>query len=529
MFMLPYPIVGFVLGLVLVCVVLYRRRYERIIRHIDKGFVGPKVHPLFGNVLQLGFTPDAYLRSIFGWLEQFNYKNFRVWVGPLPYIAFVEPKYVEHILSSTQLGYKNDPYHLLYPWLGKGLLTANDHEWMLRRKMITPSFHFRILRDFLHVMNETSGRFMELLAVESKKSKDQVLDMQSYVTRSTIDVICETAMGTRVNSIEGQPSIIVKAIDTLCYVAPERLLSVMKRPDILFKCTRLYRQQELALATLRKELAQLIEQRRAIVKSPSYINVEKVGQDEQLEVGRPKMAFLDNLLTAEVEGKPLTFQQIFEEVSTFMFEGHDTTASAITFAVYCLAWTPAAQQRAYEEQQQIYGSAKDTHPTFQELQDMKYLDLVIKETLRIFPSVPFIFRSVRKGTVIVDKFVPKGTTIVLPLVATGHSPHCFKNPHEFQPERFEMTDRNQASAFDHVPFSAGPRNCIGQKFALMELKVTLSKLLRRFRILPAPLAKQTIADVFHPKYKPGEQELKLYLPITLKSLSGVPVRLEERI
>lgn len=131
------------------------------------------------------------------------------------------------------------------------------------------------------------------------------------------------------------------------------------------------------------------------------------------------MAFLDTLLTSEVEGKPLTFEEIFEEVSTFMFEvraklfslavywcvpyllqGHDTTSSAITFGIFCLASTPEVQLRAYEEQRQIYGDDKVRHPTYQELQDMKYLDLVIKETLRLFPSVPYIFRTTLEPAVI---------------------------------------------------------------------------------------------------------------------------------
>ncbi|KAH8355353.1 hypothetical protein KR093_011539, partial [Drosophila rubida] len=455
---------------------------------------------------------------------------------------------IQHILSSTTLTYKYDPYNLLYPWLGRGLLTSNDRQWAVRRKLITPSFHFRILKDFLHVINETTGRFMTLLEKESAAAHNQLIDMQELVSRNTIDVICETAMGFRVNSIEGNPSPIVGAINTLCEIIPERVLSVLKRIDFFFKWTPLYKQQQQALTIMRAEFAKIIEQRRRLIKSSSY--QASLNNDDTLDSKRPKMAFLDNLLTAEVDGKPMSFEDIFEEVSTFMFEGHDTTASAITFAIFCLAIAPEAQRKAYEEQLHIYGDEKTRHPTYDEVQEMKYLDLVIKETLRLFPSVPFIFRSTRESTVVLDKYLPKGTTIAVPILPIGHSPHSFEAPYEFRPERFEADNRSKASAFDNVPFSAGPRNCIGmlkrhqadidtyshtfdllclgQKFALLELKVTLSKLLRKFQILPAPLARQTIAQVFNHQYRPGPQELKLQMPITLKSMTGVPVRLLKR-
>lgn len=96
----------------------------------------------------------------------------------------------QHVLSSTALTYKHDPYTLLYPWLGSGLLTGNGRHWAVRRKLITPSFHFRILKDFLHIINTTSNRFMKLLEQESDASKGQVMDMQRLVSRLTIDVIC---------------------------------------------------------------------------------------------------------------------------------------------------------------------------------------------------------------------------------------------------------------------------------------------------------------------------------------------------
>lgn len=148
---------------------------------------------------------------------------------------------------------------------------------------------------------------------------------------------------------------------------------------------------------------QIIEERRIIIS-------EKVNEkDLQPNNNKPeeessfykkrKMAFLDNLLTAEIDSRHLTFQEIFEEVSTFLFEGHDTTASAISFMFFCLSRNLSVQEKLYDEQMRL-SSDKQSDPTYDDILEMKYMDLVIKETLRLFPSVPIIARSLQQPTVI---------------------------------------------------------------------------------------------------------------------------------
>lgn len=104
------------------------------------------------------------------------------------------------------------------------------------------------------------------------------------------------------------------------------------------------------------------------------------------------MAFLDNLLTARIGDKPLTYQEILDEVSTFLFEGHDTTASAVTFMFYTLSRHPHVQDKLYEEQMSL-SDDPNWEPTYEQIQEMKYLEMTIKECLRLFPSVPGIGRQ----------------------------------------------------------------------------------------------------------------------------------------
>nr|XP_036231701.1 uncharacterized protein LOC106622644 [Bactrocera oleae] len=490
--------------------------------HLLKKIPGPFTFWIFGNVPQIGLRAEEHMTQIRRWAHDYNYSLVRVYGGAQPYVMITNPKTTEQVLSSTVLIHKYDPYKFFYPWLGQGLLTANGKHWVNHRKMITPSFHFAILQDFLKIMNETSDRFVELLA--GFATKMEMFDFQEVVTRSTIDVICEAAMGTPVNAIQGPTSPIVPAIADICDVMRQRIFSALNRFDFFFVWTRAYQKQEKALTVLRKEFSQIIDKRRDMLKT---LDQNKLKLD--VDGKRPKMAFLDNLLTAEVDGKPLTFQEIFEEASTFMFEGHDTTASAIGFAIYCLSRHPEIQSRAFQEQYAIFGNDVKRSPTFQELSDMKYMELVIKETLRLFPSVPFIVRTLLEQTEIGGFQIPPGTSLGFCIIAMGTNPQHFPAPFEFKPERFE--NRNSSNPYDYIPFSAGPRNCIGQKFAMMELKVTLSKIIRHFNILPAVDGLSTgihdPADRNDKINNPYDARLGFFL--TLKSVNGLNIRLKHRV
>ncbi|XP_036333127.1 probable cytochrome P450 4e1 isoform X1 [Rhagoletis pomonella] len=490
--------------------------------HLLKKVPGPFTFWVFGNVPQIGLTAEDNMTQVRRWAHQYNYGLARMYGGAQPYLMVINPKAMEQVLSSTTLIYKYDPYKFFYPWLGQGLLTSNGRHWLNHRKMITPSFHFAILQDFLKIMNDTTDRFMVLLG--DFAAKEDMFDFQEIVTRSTIDVICEAAMGTPVNAIVGRTSPMVPAIAELCDVMRQRIFSALNRLDFFFVWTEAYRKQERALTVLRKELSEIIEKRRVILKE---IGENKFKSDADGK--RPKMAFLDNLLTAEVEGKPLTFQDIFEEVSTFVFEGHDTTASAIGFTIYSLSRHTQIQERAFQEQYAIFGNDLQRNPTYQELGEMKYLELILKETLRLYPSVPFIVRTLQEQTEIGGFQIPAGTSIGCIIIALGTNPHSFPEPFKFKPERFE--NRITSNPYDYVPFSAGPRNCIGQKFAMMELKVTVSKIIRHFNILPAVDGLSTgIHDPADPNDKfdnPYDARLGFYL--TLKSVNGLKIRLRRRV
>ncbi|RZC37551.1 p450 domain containing protein [Asbolus verrucosus] len=227
-------------------------------------------------------------------------------------------------------------------------------------------------------------------------------------------------------------------------------------------------------------------------------------------VTKNKKVFLDLLLEATVDGKPLTQEEIREEVDTFMFEGHDTIASAISFALFSIANHPNVQKRIYEEQHALFGENKNPVITYASLQSMKYLEQVIKETLRLYPSVPFYGRQTKEAVEYNGTIIPEGITILILAFGIHRNSKYFEEPEKFNPDRFENVDGKTPYAY--IPFSAGPRNCIGQKFAMLEMKSTLSKIIRHFELGPAI-----------PQHK-----LQLAAESVLKSINGIKIGLKKR-
>ncbi|KAJ4439688.1 hypothetical protein ANN_07816 [Periplaneta americana] len=224
---------------------------------------------------------------------------------------------------------------------------------------------------------------------------------------------------------------------------------------------------------------------------------------------KKKIPFLDLLIMSSQNGSLLTDEELREEVDTFMFEGHDTTASAMSFTCYMLANHQDVQDKVVAELKEIFDSS-DRPPTYNDLQKMKYLEQAIKETLRLYPSVPVIGRYCAEDLKVGDYTIPAGANVLIPIFALHRKEKYFPDPDKFDPDRFLPDNIQMRPVFSFIPFAAGPRNCIGQKFAMLEIKATVSQLLRRYRLMP------------------GTSPLRLMPDIVLKTVTGINIRIERR-
>jgi len=187
------------------------------------------------------------------------------------------------------------------------------------------------------------------------------------------------------------------------------------------------------------------------------------GNNNQDSGQKRRLAFLDLLLESSQGGTVLSDRDIREEVDTFMFEGHDTTATNMSFTLWLLASHPEVQARCVEELEAIFEGDQERPATSQDLAAMKYLDTCLKESLRLYQSVPIISRILGEDLEVDGMFIPANTNAILFPFLLHRDPKTFPDPNRFDPERFSLENQQGRHPYSYVPFSAGPRNCIGQK------------------------------------------------------------------
>ncbi|XP_034238722.1 cytochrome P450 4C1-like [Thrips palmi] len=481
--------------------------YDPTIRRavkIAETYPQPSALPVVGHLLHI-LKPR---NELFWLLRNLHAKfgtRFAIILFARPSFNLADPHAVEAVLSSSKHITKGKVYDFLRPWLGNGLLTSEGKLWHSRRKMLTPAFHFRILDQFAEHLEEQGARLVDELeaarlarasrtaAAATDVAEDVpegAVDVVPAISRVTLRAICVTAMGkvgfqSSGDSAEEGEKTYFESIHRVGTGIVHRLVRPWLWMPIVYKRTASYRQLFNDLRTLHGYTAKVIAERKALLDDPDARPHDD--GDSKRRVLRP---FLDVLLSAQRDGADLSDTDIRHEVDTFMFEGHDTTSMALSWALELLGRHPEMQDKLVEE---LEGAGSD----WDSVSRLPFLDRVLKECLRLRPSVPFIARQLDTDAVIADgQIIPAGAAVNVNIYDLHRHPDFFPDPERFDPDRF-LPDKEQARhPFAYVPFSAGPRNCIGKRFAVMEMKLLLASVVRAFSVRSAMPAKlDVIADL----------------------------------
>ncbi|NWS50721.1 CP4F4 protein, partial [Probosciger aterrimus] len=185
------------------------------------------------------------------------------------------------------------------------------------------------------------------------------------------------------------------------------------------------------------------------------------------------------------DGNALSDEDIAAEANTFMFAGHDTTASALAWLLYNLACHQQHQDRCRQEVQELLKGRDVEDIAWEDLSRLPFTTMCIKESLRLHPPVTAVSRRCAQDLATRDgRVIPKGVVCLMSIYGTHHNPEMWPDPQVYNPLRFSPENSQGRSPLAFIPFSAGPRNCIGQRFAMAEMKVVVALTVARFRIRP---------------------------------------------
>ncbi|WKY11913.1 hypothetical protein Q1695_003468 [Nippostrongylus brasiliensis] len=437
---------------------------------------GPVALPIIGNLNQFHFKPEEFFEQAQG-LAYMHRRNrdrmTRIWLGPMPLVLLYGPEECEAVLGSSKMLHKTMQYKFLSAWIGEGLLISKPDKWRPRRKLLTPTFHYDILKDFVEVYNRHGRTLLGKFLGYAGNGKYE--DIFHTITLCTLDVICEAALGICLDVQKNPHSPYLDAVFKMKLIIHQRMVKPQYFPDFLFNLFGAGKEQARCIKILHDFTGSVIRARKA--KADAAGGVEKLLAKESAE-GRRRMAFLDLMLDMNAKGE-LPMDGVQEEVDTFTFEGHDTTSASINWFLHLMGANPHIQEKVHREIDEVLGEA-DRCVTYEDLGSFKYLEACIKETLRLYPSVPLIARQVVEDVKLKDHILPAGTGVVVVPSMVHRDPNYWDDPEVFRPERF--IDGELKHPYAYIPFSAGSRNCIGQRFAIMEEKCILALLMRHLRV-----------------------------------------------
>jgi len=450
-------------------------------------------YPIFGH--SLGFPSDAV-----GFWNKIGdvYKGFRarypdqhyasLMFGPYTMIVPITPEATEKVYKSQTNIYKGQFYQFFLPWLKTGLLTATGAKWKERRRLITPAFHKHVLQDYLETMNEKVDIMIDNIKKKIKATGNNVVEIQNFVTLAALDIIVETAMGKQSDlQSASENNDYVDAIYSIMGLVQKRQKSVWLWSDLTFQMTDDGKTFANNLETLHTFTKSVINERweeyqKKKIELGDNFEIEYFGESKSTR--KHRLSFLDTLLLAMDKDKTIDMEGCCEEVDTFMFEGHDTTSAAMTWTIQEIGNNEDVLNKCIQEVNEVFGES-DRPASIEDLNRLEYIDACIKEGLRKFPSVPIFARELSESENVeignTKYHLKKGSLYVFPVYYLHRDEKHWPEADKYNPDRFLSGNADRRYAYSYTPFSAGSRNCIGQKFALLEEKVLISKMLRSFK------------------------------------------------
>lgn len=380
--------------------------------------------------------------------------TFKVSVGPAKTIVFTrDPVFVKQILQKNHRKYHKSSLQTkdLAKYIGRGLLTSNGEHWRVHRRMVQPAFHKKKLEGMLSTMRLAIRD--ELLRVRP----NEVQDIYPLMGDLAFQVVAKSLFSR--NDIEKEMAQLKEITET----NQQMLIREMRQP---------YMNWWFKLSGAIARHLKLSKEARIILNGII---------EERITSGLERDDLLDMLLRARYDDDTgMSRNQLIDEVLILFTAGHETTANALSFALFLLAKNPDKQQKAFNEISMVDLEKRDVLEVISSLTFVKHC---VEEAMRLYPPAYYIDRMSVETDRLGDFVVPKNTMFLLAIYELHRDARFWESPESFMPERFSTLDKKELSDY-YFPFGAGPRMCVGNNFAIYEMVLTVAEILKRYRIEP---------------------------------------------
>jgi cytochrome P450 len=443
---------------------------------------GPRVNLLLAIIAQLfpkrfPFDPLTFNVSLARDYGDIGYYK----IGPLRIYQLNHPDLARQILVEQP-----EKFHkarlikrAFRPFAGNGLLTSDGALWKQQRKLIQPAFHHKQLTTYADVMIEHTLRMMDAWR------SGEVREISADMTKLTLGIVVKSLFGAEVTNDADSIGPLMSAV---LEASNQRINSAVQVPDWV-PTPRNVRERR-SLSQLDALLQDMIRRCRAETA--------------------PRADLLSTLVSAvdEDDGTRMSDQQLRDEMMTLFLAGHETTANALTWTWYLLATHPDVEEALVAETRRALG---DRVPALADLPNLPYSDMVVRESMRLYPPAPGFAREPIEDVTIGGYVVPKGSLVSVSTYALHRDPRFFADPERFDPQRFAPGWEDRIPRYAYLPFGGGPRVCIGNGFAMMEARLILTAVVQRYQL----------------RLEPGQQVVPVQL-VTVRPKDGVRMTIVKR-
>ena len=393
-------------------------------------------------------------------------------LGPQQAFFLNHPDYIKHVLVTDHQNFiKGLALQRARRLLGEGLLTSEGEFHRRQRRLAQPTFHRARIASYANVMTDYAAQ------VRERWHDGETLDISAEMMRLTLAIVGKTLFDANVESDAqevGEAMNVVMDLFNTITIPFFELLQKFPLPQL--------RRFDKAKAQLDAIIYRLIAQRR------------RSGEDRG-----DLLSMLLLTRDSEGDGERMTDTQLRDEAMTIFLAGHETTANALTWTWYLLSQNPTVEAKLHEEIDHVLGSRL---PTFEDVAQLKYAEMVFAESMRLYPPAWAIGRMSLEDCEIAGYVVPRKSLVLMSQYVMHHDARYFPDPQLFDPERWTPQGRESRPQFSYFPFGGGPRRCIGEGFAGMEGILLLATLAQHWqmRTLPNhPVALKPVITL-RPKY-----------------------------